>query len=295
MESSVGVAVVGLGFMGKKHLGVYFGNPRAKVVAVCDSDPEKLHGDWSRCKGNIEDHSESVIDLSDVAKYTNYDSLLKDPNVQVVDITLPSHLHTDFVTRALDAKKNVLCEKPMALTLKECDAMIAAAKANRRRLMVAHCIRFWPEFVVARNLIREGKFGRVCAAHFRRYTGLPEWSWKSWLLDARASGSAVLDLHIHDVDFINSIFGRPLAVTAQGVPTDKRLTGFKRISCLYQVKSGAVVTAEAGWDLPSIVPFEMSFTIVMERVVLTYSSSRQPTLMAHYYDDNEEPLPLPVA
>lgn len=289
MHNSVRVGIVGLGFMGRQHLGVYFANPKAELVAVSDTNPDRLNGNWSDSLGNIEDHSGGVIDLRGVAKYSNYQHMLDDPNVEVVDITLPTPLHAQHAIRALEAKKHVLCEKPMALTLKECDAMIAAAKANRRKLMIAHCIRFWPEFALVRDLILKKKLGKVHAAHFRRYAPMPQWSWKCWLLNAKQSGSAVLDLHIHDVDYINSVFGKPLAVTAQGVPEFQGY-GFRHIACLYEVASGALVTAEGGWDLPPGCPFEMSFTITMERAVLKYSSLAKPALVAYGYDGSIEPL-----
>ena len=88
----------------------------------------------------------------------------------------------------------------MALNVAECDRMIDAAEASGKVLQIGHCIRFWPEYVVARQIIRDGSFGQVVGASFRRFTALPGWSPDSWFADEKRSGGQPLDLHIHDTD-----------------------------------------------------------------------------------------------
>ena len=115
----------------------------------------------------------------------------------MVDVCLPTDLHAEVTVAALEAGKHVLCEKPMALTVAECDRMVAAAKASGRFLMIAHCIRFWPEYIALKEIVDSGQYGKVTSALFRRISGLPKWS--EWFPNPQRSGGAILDLHIHDV------------------------------------------------------------------------------------------------
>ncbi len=139
------IGIAGLGFMGKMHYGVYSANPKAKVVAISDSDPKKLKGDWSAIAGNIGDASSKKVNLKGIRVYDRTEDLIRDPGVDVVDITLPTYLHAKYAGMALKLGKNVLCEKPMAMNPAECSRMLAAASSSEGVLMIGHCIRFWPE------------------------------------------------------------------------------------------------------------------------------------------------------
>jgi len=240
MAKKLNIGVVGLGFMGKHHINVYSSNPKAQIVAVMDIDKSKLEGDLSSVGGNIGDLEGKSTDLSKIAKYDKLEDLIADPNVDVVDITLPTFLHADAVVLALEAGKHVLCEKPMALDLKQCDRMLAAAKKAKGRFMIAHCIRFWPEYVAAYDALKNKKYGKILSAEFRRSGSTPGWSWNGWLMKGDKSGSAILDLHIHDVDFINHLFGKPLSVNARGTKGVVSEGGFDRVFTQYEVKSGNV-------------------------------------------------------
>ena len=109
----------------------------------------------------------------DVKTYTDADRLLADPEVDVVDITLPTYLHAEYAIRALQAGKHVICEKPMATCSTDAKEDAAAAKKARRRLFVAECIRFWPAYATARDIIRSRKYGKVRSAVLTRSARLP--------------------------------------------------------------------------------------------------------------------------
>ena len=130
------------------------------------------------------------------------------PEVDVVDICLPTDLHADFAVRALQMGKHVVCEKPMAISLAEADRMIEAARKSGRRLMIAHCIRFWPEYVELRRLVESGELGHLLSLSLTRYSPFPSWGSDNWLADERRAGGAALDLHIHDTDFAAYLMGR---------------------------------------------------------------------------------------
>jgi predicted dehydrogenase len=261
----VKVGLIGLGFMGKMHFETYRKIPGARVTALCDIDPRKRAGDWGSISANI-GAGGGRYDLSGYRIYAGIDDLVVDRDVDVVDITLPTYLHAETALKALGAGKHVICEKPMARTSAEAARMAAAAKASRRKLFVAQCIRYWPAYAAARRLIQGGTLGRVRSAAFRRLAATPLGSWRNWLQDPALSGLCALDMHIHDADFVLHAFGRPKAVTSRGA-------GFSRgrldhIVTAYEYGDGALVTAEGSWMYAPPFGFEMTFLVALERATL---------------------------
>src|SRR5262245_50365033 len=109
----------------------------AKVTAVCSRDKAKLGGDWNQTRGNF-GPPPGKVDLSGVKKFESFDALLADPDIDLVDVCNPTDLHPSWAIAALKAGKHVLVEKAIALTEKDADAMLAAAKSAGKLLMVAH-------------------------------------------------------------------------------------------------------------------------------------------------------------
>jgi predicted dehydrogenase len=207
------VGMIGIGFIGWIHWLAYHRLGGAKVVAISESIPERLAGDWRNIKGNFGPPGEQV-DLSGINTYANLDDLLRDPQVELVDITLPTFLHADIAVRALEAGKHVFCEKPMALRLADCERMVAAAKQANRLLMIGHVLPFFPEYEWARKVISSGDYGKVRGGAFRRIISDPTWIKNFW--SPERIGGPMLDLHIHDAHFIRLIFGMPQEVTTAG-------------------------------------------------------------------------------
>jgi predicted dehydrogenase len=277
----VKVGIVGVGFMGKMHFNVYKNYPKAKVAALADVDPVKRAGDWSRIGGNVEDKRAANVDLSGIRVYSKAEDLFRDKDVDVVDITLPTFLHAKYTVAALRAGKHVICEKPMALTLADCDRMMAAAAAAKRTLVIAHCIRFAPEWVVLKQVIGGGKYGKVNAGRFYRMSLTPTWSWKNWLLDGKRSGGAIVDLHIHDVDYVNYVFGMPKAVRSSGVVGGFPKSGIDSVSTQYVFASGMQVVAEAHWMAAPGFGFTHGFHVVLEKATVVFDSQSNTPLTIH--------------
>jgi predicted dehydrogenase len=207
------VGIIGIGFIGWIHWLAYHRLGGAKVVAISESIPERLAGDWRNIKGNFGPPGEQV-DLSGINTYANLDDLLRDSQVELVDITLPTSLHADIAVRALEAGKHVFCEKPMALRLADCERMVAAAKKAGRLLMIGHVLPFFPEYDWARGVIRSGDYGQVRGGAFRRIISDPTWIKDFW--SPERIGGPMLDLHIHDAHFIRLLFGMPQEVITSG-------------------------------------------------------------------------------
>jgi predicted dehydrogenase len=261
--------IVGLGFMGRMHYRCWSALPNARVAAVCEANPSVLAAADRSQGGNIAGAADR-IDLSAVEVFSDLGDLLASGAVDALSLTVPTYLHADATVRALEAGLHVLCEKPMALSLADCDRMVAAARASGRVLQVGHCIRFWPEYVVTRDLIRGGRYGGVVAATFRRYTAAPAWSQDNWFADEQRSGGQPLDLHIHDSDYVHHLFGLPEAVTSTADPA----LGY--ISTHYHYPGGPPVVAESCWRMTPSFGFEMSFLVVLERATVSYDCTRSP-------------------
>ena len=208
------VVIVGFGFMGKTHYGAWKKCRDAKVVAVCDSNLAQM---TSKVTGNIKGIADNSALPKTVKVWDDFSKMLEAGGFDIVDITLPTSLHPVMTIAALEAGYHVLCEKPMALDLKSCDRMLAAAAKAKRELLVAHCVRFFPEYACLREMVRSGKYGKVVAADFTRFMSAPKWSPKggSWLLDESKSGGLYVDAHVHDADFVASLFGLPSSVLSR--------------------------------------------------------------------------------
>jgi predicted dehydrogenase len=155
------------------------------------------------------------MDLTGVSGYAEIGELLADPKVDLVDLCVPNDEHAALAIRALEAGKHVLVEKPIALTTADADAMVAAAAANGRLLMVAHVLPFFPEFAFAADAVRSGRYGALRAANLKRVIAKPDWS--AGIADADRSGGPAIDLHIHDTHYIGLVCGVPRAVQSRGV------------------------------------------------------------------------------
>jgi len=266
----VRVGIVGLGFMGRMHYRCWKASPNAEITAICEANSKALESATQAPKGNVGGAADH-IDLTGVAVYSDLNELLASGTVDALSITLPTFLHPDTTVHALKAGVHVLCEKPMALSTDECDRMVAAADETGKILQIGHCIRFWPEYVVARDLIRSGTYGKPIAATFRRFSSQPNWSPDNWFADEDRSGGQPLDLHIHDSDYVHYLFGMPEAVSSTAdVP-------LSYISTQYHYAAGPAVVAESSWRMPPSFGFEMSFNIVLERAAIVFDVTRTPS------------------
>lgn len=266
----VNVAVVGLGFMGVTHLKAYQKIRGARIVAVCDSARQPVNGILPGVNGNIS--GAGALDLGRKIKtYRQLDEVLADPGIDLVDLCVPTPLHVPFAVAALKAGKHVVCEKPLARTAADARKIVNAAKQAKGCLLPAMCMRFWPGWSWLKEAVGDGRFGKVLAARFRRVSESPGWSRDSYFNGAQ-SGGALLDLHIHDTDFVQFLFGPPKSVFSSGIT---RFSGaIDHVLTQYEVDCGAVVSAEGSWLMTSGYGFNMSYTVNFENATADFDSSR---------------------
>jgi predicted dehydrogenase len=283
------LGIAGLGFIGRVHLATARKSVLAKVVAVADRVPENISGGGSG-SGNIS--VDGNTSLEGVATYQDADELLASPDVDAVILSLPTYLHKEFVLKAIKQRKHILVEKPLALSPEEGRDIVAALEGYDRVFLVGHCIRFWPAYVKAAELVREGVYGAVRYAHFTRNSPKPRWSWQNWLLNEPTGGGATLDLHIHDVDFVCGLFGRPTAIQAIGMREEGE--GIGQVTALYTYPNGLSVTLDGGWCYPDTFPFRMAFRIACEGATLEFDSRWGMDLHVHTADKQKlQPELLP--
>jgi predicted dehydrogenase len=277
--------------MGRQYFNHLRNHPNAQVVAVCDQDPARRSGDWADRVGNLLAREGQRVDMSGINAYADCNQIIVDEHVSVVAVTLPTSAHADVTVRALEAGKHVLCEKPMALTLNDCDRMIRAAEANSRTLMVAQCIRFWPQYELIKQRVDSGELGAVRFVSLRRQASPPDYSSGGWLMDAAQSGGALLDLHVHDVDFVQYLLGLPPTVSARGCRGPSG--GIDHVVATYAYPDGRYAVLEGGWVFHAPWPFEMAITVVGELGTLDWSLVRGPEVLS--YTGGQEPEKLAVA
>lgn len=280
------VGVIGLGMMGLTHLDAYAAIEGVQVACIADADEARLSG-RARAQGNIEGQAQGRFNFETVQKCRDGMDLIRDASVDVIDVCLPTPLHMKFALAAIEARKHVLIEKPLARTSADADRIADAAAKAGVIAMPAMCMRFWPGWTWLKQTIRERTFGKVHAAQFRRLASHPG---GAFYRDADACGGAALDLHIHDSDFIRYCFGDPVSVQSRGY--SKVTTGIDHIFTQYNYGDVALVTAEGGWAMADGYPFRMQYNVNFDRATAVFdSSSSQPLLL---YEQGQQPRAIPV-
>ncbi len=263
----VKIAVVGLGFMGVTHLRAYQALPDAQIVAVCDALRLPVNGVLAGVTGNIK-RSDDINLGSQVKVFRELKDVLAEPEVELVDLCTPTPLHPQQAIEALKAGKNVFCEKPLARSSAAVRQVLQAQASAPGFLMPAMCMRFWPGWSWLKEVVAKKTYGRVLAARFRRMSEMPGWSKQGTY--ASDLGGALFDLHIHDTDFVNFLFGRPARVFSTGVIGTN--DSIDHVVTQYLYPGGPIVYAEGSWLLTK--GFNMAYTLHCERATLDFNLAR---------------------
>ena len=243
------VGLIGCGFMGTMHANCYKNIENVKVTAFADIRPEKAN---------------ALAEGTDAVIYGDGKDLIANADVDVIDICLPTYLHAEYALAAMKKVKYVFVEKPVTLTVEESEALLKSSAELGCNVQVGQVIRFWDEYVALAEIVKSGKYGKVVNANFRRLSPRPDWGWDNWLLDTPRSGGAGQDLHIHDADFVLSLFGEPKNIYSVKNKIGE-MNSYINTAMIYD---DFVVTTEGTWDLPGTRPFEASFRVVFEKAVV---------------------------
>ena len=239
------VAVIGCGKIAQvRHLPEYATNPNAQLVAYYDKNSQRAHEVAAQYGGKV---------------YDSYFDLLKDPEIDAVSVCVENRSHAEMTTAALYAGKHVLCEKPMAVTLAECESMVAAAEFNNRHLMIGHNMRFDPVHRRAKELLEQGVIGDVITFRTGLGTSGPEgWSMEgNWFFDKKkAVMGALSDLGIHKIDLMQYLTGQTVIETTAKILTlnkhdrEDHLIGVDdNALCILRMNGGSAGTMAASWTV----------------------------------------------
>ncbi len=278
MSGTVGVGVIGLGFMGWRHIAAYRAARDAgfacELRAVCDSDPARWEA--GAAAGNLGDGAAALTESERraVRVYGDVDEMLHDPAVQLVSVCTYTDSHVDLALRAMAAGKHVLVEKPIALEAAEVRRLADAAAKASTLCMPAMCMRFWPGWEWLHDRVKDGSLGRVRSATFTRLGSPPGWA-SGFYSDFSRSGGALVDLHIHDTDFVVWCFGRPRSVASTG--------SLAHVTTLYRYGADgpALVSAEGGWSLSPSAGFRMRYVVCFDEGTAEFDLSKSPVLTLH--------------
>ena len=188
------VGLIGCGFMGGMHSACYKEIDGVEVVAVADIRAEK---------------AEEIAKVHNAVIFNNGEDLINNAAVDIVDICLPTFLHTSHAVMAMEKGKNVFIEKPVCLTNEEGKLLLETQNKTGAKVQVGQVIRLWDEYKWLKGVYDKKEYGEVKTAVFKRLSSTPTWGWDNWLHKAECSGSMALDLHIHDVDFMRYMMGEP--------------------------------------------------------------------------------------
>lgn len=261
------IGIIGIGFMGFTHFEGAKKLKGARVAAISTRNPKRLAGDWTGIQGNFGPPA-GKVDLSKIKKYADYRELLADPDIDLVDICLPTDKHEAVVLESLKAGKATLVEKPIAIDLKAADRMVRASEQAGKPLMVAHVLPFHSEFRFVKEAVQSGKYGKLLAAHFRRVITPPKWS--KDMADYRKLGGWGIDLHIHDNHFIGLLCGMPKSVFSRGIVEDG-LVNHVHTQYVYDDPRLAV-TCVSGGIAASGLQFAHGFEIYLEKATILFNA-----------------------
>lgn len=260
MTKRLQAGLCGYGGLGHVHAGSLAAMEDVDLVAVCDIDPAKLAA--PAVATNL-DAVGKAFDIRRARTYGDFAGMLRQERLDVIVTALPSDLHAEYAIAALQSGCHVFTEKPMALSSGESRRMADAAVAAGRLLMVGQCLRFWGEYRLLLEMVRDRRYGLLKALYMERVGNGPGWG--SWFSDPNRSGGAILDLHLHDADWCLHAFGWPETIAAGGCRG--ATGGIDDVTAVWTYRDGLVVTLRGSWMAGA---FRMTFQALFETACVEF-------------------------
>lgn len=254
------IGLIGAGVMGNTHNRAYQQISGVQLTAVCDLDADKAHQiaqDWQ------------------ASVYSSMKEMLDREELDAVDICLPMHLHRHAVEIAAARGKHVFCEKPIAPSAADAEAMIEACKRANVVFMVGHVVRFFPEYAKAWEIVQSGRLGEPAVIRTVRSGAFPIWN--PLYADYDKSGGPLLDLAIHDFDYLRWCFGPVKRVFSRSL--SGKCEQLDHTLTLLRFESGAMAHVEASWGYPQGSPFQTSMEIAGTKGILQFDKGQSYPIM----------------
>jgi predicted dehydrogenase len=243
------LGIAGMGYIGQVHLEASRKVPDVRVLAVATLQAEQIRDT-----------------LPGLHIYSSYTELMGDDRLDAVIICLPTDLHEEATVKAAECGRHILCEKPMGLDAASARRMLQAAQAHGRVLMVAHVLRFWPQYARIKELIDAGEVGSLRSVTAHRLSKFPDWS--DWFRNPAKSGGCLLDMQVHDVDFIHWILGHPRSVYTVGIQSPAGSWDHVHTTLTYPHAQACV---EASSMMPESWPFTAGILVLGTEGALEYT------------------------
>lgn len=262
------VAVLGSGFMGKTHAEALKQIKNVELVGIYTTS-----------------HNPQSVTSFDSPIYTSFDKLMMEQKPDIVSVCLPTHLHKQYVLKAAELGVHIICEKPIALNLEDAREMISVCEEKKVKLFIGHVLRFFPEYHQLKTDVDTGKVGNIGVMHTQRANDHPGIHHK-WYNDYKKSGGVILDLMIHDLDFMRYLNGEVKSVFAMNKRADN--LDYALVTLLFE--NDAIANLEGLWGRPGSL--EYSCEVYGDKGVLHLRNGKDPVKVSLHDKDIKTINPL---
>ncbi len=262
MNKKLKVAVIGLGNMGKHHVRNYHELPDSELTCVCDLQ---------------ENISNEFAEKYNCNAYTNIEKMIESEIIDAVSITVPTMYHYDIAKKIIEKKINVLIEKPICETVEKANKLIRLAKENNVVIMVGHIERFNPAVIKLKEIIKEGKLGKITSLISRRVGAFP-----AQIKDA----NVIIDLAVHDIDIFSYMLDKqPDNIYANaGRALINGREDYAEILLTYGEQNGMM---QVNWITPIRIR-QLSITGTKGYAELNYMTQELKLFKSNYHEDHDD-------
>lgn len=264
------VGVIGCGGMGTTHylaLRELSSQMDLEVVALADCREDFL--------------AKAAEHFPGVRTYTYGMELIEKEQLDIVHICLPSYLHVSHAVAAMEKGMNVFVEKPVCLTIEDGQRILEAEERTGVKAMVGQVVRSTAEYCCLKEIYESGRYGKLKSIILQRISGDVPWGFEDWFHDEMKSGSVVLDLHVHDLDFLRYMLGEPDSFDVKATVFDSGL--INQVVTTYEF-GDVFAVAEGIWDVYTDLKFEASFRACFEDATVWFNGNREHTLTVYKKD-----------
>lgn len=273
-DDEMKVGLIGCGGMGTTHnlsLKALSSKMDVEVTALADCRPEFLE--------------KAAEQWPNARLYKTGMELLEAETLDSVHICLPSYLHTEHAVAAMDKGINVFVEKPVCLTEEEAQKLLDAKMRNKVQVMVGQVVRSFDEYRYLKDCYDTNRYGELKSITMQRVSGDAAWGFEDWFHKEDKSGSVVLDLHVHDLDFLRYMLGEPDSFEVRATAFESGM--INQIFTTYEFGKVFAVT-EGIWDISSALPFEASFHACFEEASIVFRGREEKPLTVYKNDGTIE-------
>ncbi len=259
------VVIVGAGSMGNAHAAGWMAcrSLGAELVGIVGNDPT---------------HTRELADKYGVPALEQLDQVLS--QVDIVDICVPTPLHLQFTEQAAAAKKQIICEKPIARTYDDGQKMIEVCEVAGVRLFIGMVVRFFPQYQSIQRSLTAGQIGNLAVLRLTRAAWRPQKSGDNWFMDMAKSGGPLLDMLVHDYDYARWLGGEVERVYARTSPAGEGgVSDYAQV--MLRFKNGTIAHIEGGWCYPPGL-FRTKIEAAGDGGLIEWESDNSAPLTAYY-------------